>query len=131
MSHTKEPWTLETVGDKCKHFCPAKDGMSILTVALEYNDIDQDPTYFGAVYSQDDARRIVACVNACAGIDNETLDMPGTLADLIKYQEAQRDDLLEALKVLVREYYNNSSRANIINALIKARAAIEKVESGK
>lgn len=66
--HTPEPWALEEVGDKCKHLCPAKDGTSILTVALEYPDDDDAPVYFGAVYKPADARRIIACVNACKGM---------------------------------------------------------------
>lgn len=48
------------------------------------------------------AQRIVACVNACAGIDNETLIHAGVvqrgeLGDVIR----QRDILLEALKELL------------------------------
>jgi hypothetical protein len=58
---TPGPWELIEVGDKCRHLCPAKDNQSILTVALEYNDLKSDePTYFGVVYNPADARLIGA-----------------------------------------------------------------------
>ena len=57
---TPGPWELVSVGDKCKHLCPSKDNVSILTVSLEYNDDDGDPTYFGSVYKPEDAYLIAA-----------------------------------------------------------------------
>jgi len=57
LAYTKGPWTLEEVGDKVKHLCPAKDGTSILTVAIEYDD-DDDTQYFASVWSRDDAKLI-------------------------------------------------------------------------
>ncbi len=58
MSHTPEPWILFEVGDRFKHQCPASsDRTSLLTTATE------DDVQWGAVYSDEDARRIVACVN--------------------------------------------------------------------
>lgn len=57
-----------------------------------------------------DARRIVACVNACAGITTETLNTIGkwaeagqeTLRELHQIRE-QRDELLAALTNLIEE----------------------------
>jgi len=61
VKFTPGPWKLREVGDKCKHLCPAaQDDTSILTVALEYHEDEEDPTYFGAVYNQADARLIAA-----------------------------------------------------------------------
>ena len=94
--HTQEPWVLFEVGDRVKHFCPAseKEKTSILTVTLE------DGTAFGAVYSEDDARRIVACVNACAGLPTEQLESSplGGVLNGVAGLIAQRDELLAALE---------------------------------
>ena len=57
---TPGPWDLIEVGDKCKHLCPSHDNLSILTVSLEYNDDDGEPTYFGSVYKPEDAHLIAA-----------------------------------------------------------------------
>lgn len=57
---TPGPWELIEVGDKCKHLCPSHDNLSILTVSLEYNDDDGEPTYFGSVYKPEDASLISA-----------------------------------------------------------------------
>ena len=50
----------------------------------------------------ENARRIVACVNACAGIDTELLeiiaDNDKTLAGVIANVEKQRDELLAELE---------------------------------
>ena len=44
------------------------------------------------------ARRIVACVNACAGIDNVYLGSQENLAAYARRMTIQRDELLAALK---------------------------------
>lgn len=102
--HTPEPWVLFEVGDGRPYLCPASDSdkTSVLTV------IEEDGVMFAAVYKEADARRIVACVNACAGLETETLEnitmLGETLLDrfeLRNRQEAEltskRDDLLAAL----------------------------------
>lgn len=66
MSHTPEPWVLFEVGDRFKHQCPAasSDKTSILTTT------EEDGVQWAAVYNDADAHRIVACVNACAGMED-------------------------------------------------------------
>lgn len=58
-------------------------------------------------FGEANARRIVACVNACAGIDTELLeiiaDNDKTLAGVIAELEKQRDTLLAAVKLCVPE----------------------------
>lgn len=67
--HSPEPWILFEVGDRFKHQCPAtSEKGSILTIATE------EDVQFGAVYNDEDARRIVACVNACKGFTTEQLN---------------------------------------------------------
>lgn len=98
MSHTKEPWHVAPGVDYCDIVC--QDHVDIARTDIE-----------------EDARRIVACVNACAGIPNDVLEDKQILkadADLrlvreglIKHNgilgreakdlERQRDELLAAL----------------------------------
>ena len=59
------------------------------------------------MYEEADARRIVACVNACAGIDTELLeiieDNDKTLAGVIANVEKQRDELMAENKQLRKD----------------------------
>lgn len=54
--------------------------------------------------SEEDARRIVACVNACEGVSNEVLeDVNSSEREMLRHfvaVQGQRKDLLEALKAL-------------------------------
>jgi len=93
MSHTPEPWEVWTSnshirisscgrdGDVC---CAtiASDGMAVLSISIA------------------DAERIVACINACAGLPQDALDGGWTAAGISQYAkklEQQRDELLAAL----------------------------------
>ena len=65
MNHTKEPWE-------------AKADPSYYGIVSEIYAMDKFIASLGGVCSPDEveanARRIVACVNACAGITNEVLE---------------------------------------------------------
>ena len=67
-SATPGPWELLKVGDKVVHLCPAKDNLSILTVALEYNQKNDENDYFGAVYNPYDAILIAAAPELLAAL---------------------------------------------------------------
>ena len=100
--HTPEPWSLLEAGDSIKHQVPvSSDRTSILTIATE------GAIAFGAVYSADDARRIVACVNACRGLSTDELEQHG-LVSAVGYElmelTKQRDELLEAAKAVVTRW---------------------------
>jgi len=91
MSHTKEPWATHE-GDDDVIVSATDPHVSLLSV--------KDGT-FGCFWNAEDARRIVACVNACAGIPTDDLEASPKLGllhlaefanDLVK----QRDDLLES-----------------------------------
>lgn len=123
MSHTPEPWALFEVGDRFKHQCPvSSDKTSILTIATE------DGTQFGAVYNNEDARRIVACVNACAGLETEAIEAIQQTASIVagklKKHIQERDELLAALEEVVRI----SDRKH--DAWDRAKAAIDKCKGG-
>jgi len=137
MKHTPEPWEIMEVGDINKHLCPVKDNVSILTVSTEYlGSKDDEPTFFGSVYNPEDARRIVACVNACAGIETETLESvantksPSPLAAALTlcfqrdHATTQRDKLLAACKALLNPACNSDVSYDMA---IKAIKEVEEV----
>lgn len=79
MSHTKEPWKLSAT----EHIV-ASDKYVVA--------VDCKP---------EDARRIVACVNACAGFSNQTLESgPDSVFIFAGDMNRQRDELLAALERL-------------------------------
>ncbi len=100
--HTKEPWMVADMTEWL-----TIGGVDIGAVCRIKNEVSGKPL------SEEDranARRIVACVNACAGISTETLEaegLPPTLSadsETIRQQQAeidrlteQRDRLLKAL----------------------------------
>lgn len=110
MSHTKEPWrirchTCETpadIGEADDYTIEGADGTA---VAFEPRNLDPNR---GA-----DARRAVACVNACAGIPTELLEQ-GLGLGAIRNGEAiecdalekQRNELLAALECIYSWAHN-------------------------
>ena len=93
--HTPEPWRVE-VGEQ-------PESIAVLcTSGLAHFEIVSD-SQLGDIHA--DARRITACVNACAGVDTEYLEVapigifaskygsPGYIDQL----EKQRDELLAAM----------------------------------
>lgn len=94
--HTTGPWTLLEAGDQIKHLVPVSTSTmtSILTIVTEGD------TAFGAVYSAEDARRIVACVNACRGLSTDELEQHGLVPAVgseLAELERQRDEMLNAI----------------------------------
>ena len=114
--HTPEPWSsgFYTAAEFPFNIC-APDGRVLATVKGEQ-----------------DRRRIVACVNACAGIPIGELELSrrgSGLRDVAVVHQAttQRDELLAALREirLLASYERGTEDANIHEI---ARAAIAKVE---
>lgn len=120
--HTPEPWHLCEVKNetgRIKHLVPVDaEEMSLLTI------VENDQATFAAIYNDDDARRIVACVNACAGIDTELLeiieDNDKTLAGVIANVEKQRDELLA-----FAEEVRRSGDARLASMAIAAIAGVK------
>lgn len=79
------------------------------------------------------ARRLVACWNACEGIPTEALEVSPNLEDVWNCVVAQRDELLAAL-IMVRDADEDCKRDGLqtIPPVPRARidAAIAKVEGG-
>ena len=84
MKHTKEPWII--ADDDV--FVEVMAGTKTVLPAIRKAD------------AAEDFRRIVACVNACAGAATDDLEKHGFLAMRTRQVvalEAQRDELLAAL----------------------------------
>lgn len=101
-NHTPEPWQLDDEPDTCTNFYSDDATGSIIGGCPEYKfakrPIDERKA---------NARRIVACVNACAGLDTEDLERNGVIAassDYFSKLKWQRDELLEALEDLYKGY---------------------------
>ena len=121
MKHTYKRLRLFQVGDHLEFLCPAtEDGESILSITHEGN------TAFAVVLSDMNARHLVACWNACEGIDTEYLEGDDSLPHYARRLMAQRDELLAALqeadKDFEREGFGEESpyRAPIRAAIAKA-----------
>ena len=85
--HTPEPWKSieEQFHGEVMNFIGDKDGGTI-----------------GEIYTKDDASRIVACVNACAGLPTEVLERYklGVIGVDYKSTKQQRDELLAAAEAI-------------------------------
>lgn len=106
--HTPEPWIEAGPSYGKPH--PVEIN-SIVPVNIEEGELVEDICTFDHSNNHEqnaaNARRIVACVNACAGISTEVLEAPGpgieTAKQIVKENElltAQRDSLLSALRAL-------------------------------
>ena len=92
-NHTKEPWTL----DGRTVYALDKKGVNIFSAWVQGTNISDDEL-------TSNARRIVACVNACEGTNTENLAYGLPVKVLVQQcNEAiwQRDLLLEALDRIV------------------------------
>lgn len=102
--HTIEPWRVaeESFDNDGIHESVIRglDGRAAIAVTLEFG-----PNNPGM--REANARRIVACVNACTGITTEVLEQmpngPASLLPMYARLEQQRDKLLAALESLVNE----------------------------
>lgn len=133
QKHTPGPWAVETGAFDDAHHCYTP------VVTAEARDIATLETAHGDALAN--ARRIVACVNACEGISTETLEAvsEGELhAALIRLRsyKAQRDELAGMLRIFVGafgEAVDNDDPINgadavdfIVGFVTDARAAIAK-----
>ena len=95
--HTPEPWSIF---GKDNHIM-GNQFEDAMERGIEHSQWTHNCT-------PEDARRITACVNACAGIETELLeiieDNDKTLAGVIANVEKQRDELLAALNFARQGY---------------------------
>lgn len=139
IEHTKEPWGQayrKGFDGMYRQQVFDATGNTIATLAWHPVKIDDRTT---TTNREANARRIVACVNACAGYSNEALEEPGgfmkTLGvalDAQKLAEQQRDELLALVNGFHRklETYRNvySGDKELRRLLSECEAAIAKVK---
>lgn len=109
--HTKEPWSLF--------------GVDQHIMGISYADaISRGVSHaqWSHNCSPEDARRIVACVNACAGVPNEVLEK-FTVIDAITGFAQQRDELVAALKLAKSAIKGREHTGFIDEAIAKAEAS--------
>lgn len=114
FNHTPEPWIytqdFDENGKRAKVTTIAMCGEFVIGLPSNIEGGNYRDAPFGD--SESDASRIVACVNACAGIKTTDLEALRGTSILAKANERfgtvqkQRDDLLEALKKMYRAYVN-------------------------
>lgn len=127
--HSVEPWSYTGEDDGDFIVWSGEDFVGNIGAAMQRVGVIID-------LDRANARRIVACVNACAGVDNATLErvasgaMQGSeifeQAKRIATLERQRGELVEALKA-IRDWPMH--RADEISEI--AARALAKAESGK
>lgn len=125
--HTPEPWSfsIEEVFDNDgvpESVIRGIDGRACVAVAIDFG-----PNNPGM--REANARRIVACVNACAGIRTEALEHRVHLLkaedDSIANIKQQRDELLAACKTTLEE--NLHLADGDVCTLIAIKKAYEKI----
>lgn len=124
MSHTPEPWSVaeESFDNDGIHESVIRglDGRAAIAVTLEFGA--NNPGMREA-----NARRIVACVNACEGISTELLECPGgNVAKVAGRLMKQRDNLLAVLTEIAELDILKYHHAYAI-----AKGAIEEIEALK
>ncbi len=124
---TKEPWFIGG---------PVQDDGTFLAISAASRDpvlVDIAEVRIGFVGKIEDeqqanAFRIIAAVNACAGIPTGNLEAGGVLETIIK----ERDELLAALNKIADECYTPlPSRETLADIYKIAAVAIAKAEDGQ
>jgi hypothetical protein len=144
--HTKEPWRIGVRKNNYK-IEGSKEEMEILQrlgkVSFEALSIGMDEEQIAIIpldeSSEANARRIVACVNACAGINTEDLQgiIDGTdkrppwltmAWEEIERIRKQRDELLGALEKVATssewDYIESEIQDSIASAVARVRGAM-------
>jgi len=104
MPHTKTPWEWS----EHKFNAPPFEGTLDHECGIYPPDGESGPVAIAS--GKSDARRIVACVNACAGVTTEELEQGGFVAGLIE----QRDELYKLCN------YHEKIHAEMLERLAEA-----------
>ena len=113
--HTPEPWSIGTSRITSLSICAIdSDGNEAIIASPNFNFSNH----------HENARRIVTCVNACAGMD----DPAAEIAEL----KRQRDELLAAMKTIANseEFHGDSFICDFDSLQSVARASIAKAKGG-
>ncbi len=94
--HTKTPWSINEWPQPAGVISIGAVGTPLIARVM-----DRDVSFNE---HQANAKRIVACVNACDGIDDVYLNAPDNLATYARNMAIQRDELLDAIQHLLKDY---------------------------
>ena len=125
MSRTKEPWVFKE--DELTFRIRGKNGRTVVGISKHYMD--------DIALTMSDMRRIVACVNACSCISNETLESytsafkayGGNLDECLEKAIQQRDELMAAVGIFI---YNRDVQKLFPEHCSAAGGVIEKIKAG-
>lgn len=137
MSHTQgklrvakdvQDWSVSN--DECCSTCytdlTSESGTVIALVVAGEKSVHANPD------PRPDARRLVACWNACDGISTETLELVPRFTEAgiktVQSVEAQRDKLLAAL-TLIRDAENSALDLSYCKGIARAAIANTKAQS--
>ena len=125
QKHSPEPWEIDD------EYVQQGD-VAICHVLSIDSDIEGD--WVRGPITEANARRIVACVNACAGLPTEQLESspPGGILNGVAGLIAQRNELLAALEIIAasEEFHGDSFVCDFGTLQGVARAAIAKAKGG-
>jgi len=137
MEHTKEPWrTASRITPRTEMYAQEifdTDGETI--AALSWYPVKKN-NHTTATNREANARRIVACVNACARIPIEAIEeaaqMPDGFSTLAAVYAKQRDEVIEALESVLSGYetgivhgFDNPCKCQVC----EARAIIDRIKN--
>lgn len=121
QKHTPEPWAMSTkVDGNWWHISAGNQAIAAVHAASKKRN---EP--YASMFEAN-ARRIVACVNACAGwetIQLEAMELGSLKESLVRVMQ-QRDELLAAIEDFIK-YTDDCSDGS--PELDRARAAIKKI----
>lgn len=118
--HTPEPWQAHQDASGDVFISSAATSLHIAEIGSEDDDT-----------AIPDARRIVACVNACRGLPTDELEQKGLVAAVgtqLLDVERQRDELLTALDGVLQ--WVAYGQPDDLNHLDRAHAAIRNAKGG-
>ncbi len=126
QKHTPEPWreVINCTDDYNAHPVLIYAGAQyVAQVAFDQNEGDETDA---------NARRIVACVNACAGINTDALERIADgemLSGLIRLRtyKVQRDQMIDALRRMLATQHLPNPHPDRIAACSHARQLLAKV----
>lgn len=123
-NHTPEPWSIDKYG------CVTAPSVTASHRSIEVGGFSLS----GSQLAELNSRRIVACINACAGVSNDALDGGWEAAGISAYAQrlesdlaavtAQRDELLAAMKIVT-----TGTVGDILDRLHEFQALVVKCEA--
>jgi len=133
--HTPEPWHTVDHSWEYTGIYPSV-GSRIAVCEINQSCTEDNQDEYESI-NDANAARIVACVNACAGVGNETLEkiasgeMDGSeIFELAKVKQ-QRDELQKELLSLVRDIQCSSARQFITAERLKKAETIAKAQEAQ